>query len=236
MLIKNKSQVYLRNYNGLYLKSDLTFGTESQIWEINTDITDFTSGNTYALEYHNVDSNYNLSELVTKTITFDNIAPNPPAINCDKTTVDGETDNITISGEAESDTTVTLYTNGTEKATYASDGNYSFTTTITSTTQFYVTATDTAGNISDQSNPVTVTFDNTAPTQPNISSNETSTNGSVQISGEAESGTTVTLYANGTEEATYTSNGNYSFTTTITSTTQFYVTSESIIIKYTELW
>ena len=106
-----------------------------------------------------------------------------------------------------------MYPGGTETTTDL-NGNYFITTSIQTTTEFYVTANDAAGNTSSNSNIVTVTFDNTSPSQPIISSNKTSTNGNVQILGTAESGTTVTLYPGGTETTTDL-DGNYSITTSI---------------------
>ncbi len=99
----------------------------------------------------------------------DNTAPDAPVIT--QPTTPTNNDSITISGSAEADATVTLTQNGTALATTAtvsSTGTWSIEVSLSADNNgantFTATAADQAGNVSDVSNEVTVTLDQTKPT------------------------------------------------------------------------
>jgi hypothetical protein len=121
-----------------------------------------------------------------------------------------------LSGTAEAGATVTIYaSNGTTVlATTTADGsgNWSITNPLSDGQTGSITVTDSAGNISSSTSISAV--DATAPTAPTIGTSNGST-----LSGTAEAGATVTIYAsNGTVLATTTADGsgNWSITNPLT--------------------
>ncbi len=100
----------------------------------------------------------------------DTTAPDAPVIT--QPTTPTNDDSITISGTAEADATVTLSQNGivltSSTATADANGDWSIEATLSAdndgANSFTATAADQAGNVSDVSNSVAVTLDQTKPT------------------------------------------------------------------------
>lgn len=138
----------------------------------------------------------------------------------------------TFSGKGEPGSTITLYNNGSEigQTTVGDNGSWSFTPgALTPNTTYVITTTETdiAGNISDPSDPVTLTIDITAPTTPTIEfatdddgvpesnfiNNATTDDNTPVIHGTGEAGSIITLF-NGAAilgVATVDSFGNWEF-------------------------
>ena len=153
------------------------------------------------------------------TITIDTEKPaTPPTPVIDPASNTGSTaDNITadttpsFTGTAEEDAIVKLYVDGFEKGSViATGGTWSITTTTLTdgAKSITVTATDLAGNVSDESTALVVIIDATAPTAPskpdmtaasdtgisnadNITSNKTP-----EFTGSAEVSSVINLYSN----------------------------------------
>jgi len=170
------------------------------------------------------------------TITIDTSAPavadNVTISANDQTLADGAStkdSTPTLSGEAEPGSTVVIYDNGTEigSVTVDENGNWSFTPATTlddGEHTFTVNVTDPAGNTSPSTSAGTITIDTTAPAaasevtlsgdnQPLVDGASTQDN-TPTLSGEAEPGSTVVIYDNGTEIGSVTAdeNGSWSFT------------------------
>ncbi len=147
------------------------------------------------------------------------IPPAAPVITSPTTLTNENT--ITITGTTVEGSTVTLIQNNialTPTTITSSDGIWSVDVTlIQGDNTFTATATDQAGNISDVSNSVTVTWDNTAPAAPVITSPTPSTNADTHtIAGTAENGSTVTLTRNSVALVpTATSDGTWSIDVTL---------------------
>uniref|UniRef100_UPI002FE1E325 Ig-like domain-containing protein n=1 Tax=Atlantibacter hermannii TaxID=565 RepID=UPI002FE1E325 len=135
----------------------------------------------------------------------------------------------TVSGEAEPGSTVVIYDNGTEIGTVTADenGNWSFTPATAlddGEHTFTVNVTDPAGNTSPSTSAGTITIDTTAPAAASevilsgddqtLADGASTKDSMPTISGEAEAGSTVVIYDNGTEigSVTVDENGNWSFT------------------------
>ena len=136
------------------------------------DISENDERNVYYTYMYTVTENENLMTIVSATDLVGNTTsgalmgftiPSQPNIQSDQISVNSNDTLINIYGEAESGTTITLYPDGVQTTQSDSSGEYSFTTSISNTTQFYVTAMDIFGNESVQSESITVTFDNTIP-------------------------------------------------------------------------
>ncbi|MGM8931533.1 Ig-like domain-containing protein, partial [Salinicola halophyticus] len=119
----------------------------------------------------------------------------------------------TLSGQAESRSIVTVYSGETQLGTTIAnaDGEWAFTPESLDDGDytFNVTATDSAGNMSDSSDSFTLTVDTQPPVAPIVDP----TNGEI-LTGSAEAGSTVTLTDDdGDTIATVTSdvNGNWSY-------------------------
>jgi len=95
----------------------------------------------------------------------DTLAPSRPQLESLPTATKDNT--ITISGFAEAESLVQLYRSGSKlKETFtSSEGDFSFSGVLLKDgdNTFYVTATDTAGNESEQSNRETIIYDATPP-------------------------------------------------------------------------
>ena len=132
------------------------------------------------------------------TVTLDSTAPAAPIITSQTASTNADTH--TITGTAEIGSTVTLRQNVTplEPVTIGPDGAWSIEVTlIQGPTIFTATASDQAGNVSGDSNSVTITRDNTAPVAPVITSQTASTTETTHtITGTAENGSTITLTRN----------------------------------------
>ncbi|MCC8989460.1 MAG: Ig-like domain-containing protein [Staphylococcus sp.] len=151
------------------------------------------------------DKDGNKSEEATTTVS-DKTAPEAPTVN------PVTSDDTQITGKAEPNSTVTVtFTDGhTASGTTDADGNYVI--NIPSSEDLKggetlpVTATDKAGNTSEQAS--TVVTDTTAPTVPSVNP---VTSDDTQITGKAEPGSTVTVtFPDGTTATgTTDADGNY---------------------------
>ncbi|MBJ7886295.1 LPXTG cell wall anchor domain-containing protein [Bacillaceae bacterium HSR45] len=154
------------------------------------------------------DKDGNKSEEATTTVS-DKTAPEAPTVN------PVTSDDTQITGKAEPNSTVTVtFPDGhTASGTTDADGNYVI--NIPSSEDLKggetlpVTATDKAGNTSEQAS--TVVTDTTAPTVPTVPSVNPVTSDDTQITGKAEPGSTVTVtFPDGTTATgTTDADGNY---------------------------
>ena len=147
--------------NDNVLTSTVTIDSDG-IWSV--DVTLIQGDNTFTATA--TDQAGNISDVSNSvTVTLDNTAPVAPVITLQTTLTNENT--ITITGTTVEGSTVTLTQNDnvlTSTVTIDSDGIWSVDVTlIQGDNTFTATATDQAGNISDVSNSVTVTLDNTAP-------------------------------------------------------------------------
>ncbi|WP_144076886.1 Ig-like domain-containing protein, partial [Salinicola socius] len=149
---------------------------------------------------------------VTPTIAAasDDVAPQTGQLDDGDSTNDATP---TLSGRAEARSVVTIYSGDDELSTVIADddGSWSYTPDALDDGEysFTVTATDSAGNVSDESAPFTLTIDTQPPATPIVDP----TNGEI-LTGSAEAGSSVTLTdEEGDTIATVTSdiNGNWSF-------------------------
>jgi hypothetical protein len=128
---------------------------------------------TISLSVTSTDPAGNPSSATTGSATKDTAAPSAPSVTSTNPTSPSKTSTTpTIIGSAESGSNVKLYTNGTCTSAVAGTGSEStfvspgigVTVTANTTTTFFATATDAAGNISAcSSTSVSYTHDNTAP-------------------------------------------------------------------------
>ncbi|MTD38484.1 hypothetical protein GIX45_07570 [Erwinia sp. CPCC 100877] len=160
-------------------------------------------------------------------VTVDTLAPNSPVITSVVDDVNAITGNIanggltndtrpTLNGTAEPNSVLTVYVDGNKagSTTVSANGTWSFTPSANLANGSHTltaTATDKAGNISEQSPAWTVMVDSVAPNMPVITSGfddvgsviGTITNGGVtddkrpQIQGTAEANSVVTVYVDG---------------------------------------
>ena len=147
------------------------------------------------------------------TIEIDTTPPSVPIIDTAGTLTKEITH--TITGTAIVGTTITLF-NGDESlgtATADSDGNFSFTETLSEGDNVLtVTATDTAGNESAASSEIIIEIDTTPPSTPSITTTTELTNNSTPtIEGIAEAGSTVELFNGDTSLGTATAGSDGSF-------------------------
>ena len=162
-------------------------------------------------------------------VTINTTAPTIASFSPDSgATGDGITNNsvLTLSGTAETNSTVTVYDGSTTLGTTAADasGNWSYTTGTLSSGSHSFTATDTvSGTTSPASTALSVTVDTTAPTAPGIASFSTDsgvlgdgiTNDStLTLSGTAEANSTVKVYDGSTLLGSAAANGSGAWTYT----------------------
>ncbi|WP_343704762.1 Ig-like domain-containing protein [Chitinophaga sp.] len=127
-----------------------------------------------------------------------------------------------LSGTAEPNSTVTIYTDGGETgtATADADGKWSFALPAALADgpyAFTATATDAAGNVSAEPATLNIIIDTQAPAQPVTGLAAGSSpvkNNQPSLSGTAEPNSTVTIYVNGTATGTATADadGNWTYT------------------------
>src|SRR5207302_724820 len=114
-----------------------------------------------------------------------------------------------VSGTAGGGSTVKLYTNSSCTSAVAASGSAATfsapglapSVPDDSTTTFYATATDTAGNVSGCSTGITYVEDSTPPAAPSllaVAPASPANDNAPKVSGTAEAGSTVKLYTNGT--------------------------------------
>ncbi|MDX6411096.1 MAG: hypothetical protein QOE91_612, partial [Gaiellaceae bacterium] len=154
----------------------------------------------------------NTSACSSTSVTYveDSTAPGMPTVTSVSPAPPANNNSPTITGSADAGSTVKLYTNATCTSAVAATGTAAafaspgLTVSVgnNSTTTFYATATDAAGNPSPCStSSVTYVEDSTAPALPTLTTTSpaspASTN-SLNVIGSAEAGSTVTLYTNST--------------------------------------
>ncbi|MDP3156351.1 MAG: Ig-like domain-containing protein [Archangium sp.] len=160
----------------------------------------------------------------TNSFTVDTTPPAAPIV---ATPANGSRtgDNTpTVSGTSEANATVTVSIDGVVAGTVTADasGNWSFTTAALAegAHTVRVTATDSVGNVSVNSNTNTFTVDTVPPAAPVVTApaNGSSTaNSTPSISGTAEANSTVTVIIDGVSAGTTTANasGTWTFTSAL---------------------
>ena len=178
------------------------------------------------------------------TPQVDSQAPTTPDLTGTSPSSPSNNNSPKIKGSAEAGSTVTIYSDAgctSLAATGAASGGGSFNISVTvgdgTTTTFYSTATDAAGNTSPCSNGITYveSDSNPAPTAPVLTGttpNSPSSNNSPKIKGSTEAGYTVKIYSDEdctSLSATGVANGSGSFNISVTveddTTTTFYATA-----------
>ncbi|WP_158286402.1 Ig-like domain-containing protein [Chitinophaga sp. S165] len=170
-----------------------------------TDATDNTSGQSPAL-----------------AIVIDTQAPAVPTVTTDKSPTNDNTP--TVSGKAEPNSTVTIIVDGKPAGTTTADGNGNYSYTFNPALpdgnhNVTTTATDAAGNTSQQTPPLSLAVDTQAPAAPTVVLETPINNGVITttkptISGAAEPNSTVTIYVDGVVVGTTPAdaNGHYTYT------------------------
>ncbi|MHA2609851.1 MAG: Ig-like domain-containing protein, partial [bacterium JZ-2024 1] len=199
-------------------------------------------------EVHATDEAGNTGLPATYDWVIDITPPDPPILTSTSPPSPSKTSTTpTINGTAEPASTINLYTTpdctGTISGTGNADnaGNFSIGVTVSpnSTTTFYATATDLAGNTSSCSEGISYTHDDIPPAPPILTSTSPpspSNNIAPSINGTAEPHSTVRLYTasdcTGPESASGPANsdGNFSIIVSVTpnSTTTFYATATDL--------
>lgn len=152
-----------------------------------------------------------VSVTVTNPSTSDTTPPTKPTLTASSTAV-ATPGSVTLSGTAEANSTVTLYSSGVAKATTTASvsGTFSFVRSLTGTgtLTYTVTATDAAGNISVQSAAVVINVregstppapaDTTPPAAPTVTVQASAKTGaSITVTVKAEANSTVKAVFNG---------------------------------------
>ena len=158
--------------------------------------TNLSSGS-YTIE---VECSMGMKKYSTKTVgLIDNTPPNKPVITQLNTPTNNHTP--TISGTGVTGDTIKLYESGRQiGSTVVANNTWSITTSWLggngrSTT---ATATDPAGNVSEESDSMSFVIDHTAPNKPVINQLNTPTNNHTPtISGTGDTGDTIKLYDGG---------------------------------------
>jgi len=215
-------------YEGSTLRGTTT-ADGSGLWTI----TSSQMGNgPHTLTARGTDAAGNTSALSSAVvITIDTVVPNAPTGVTLATASDSGTSNTdrltniatpTLSGSAEANSTVTLYSGTTAVGTATANGSGAWTVTAASLADgvntLTVKATDAAGNTSAASSPLNVTIDTVqaAPGTPVLGaaydSGSSSTDGITRIinptiTGTGEAGSVVTLYDGGVSYGSTTVNG-----------------------------
>jgi N-acetylneuraminic acid mutarotase len=152
------------------------------------------------------------------TIIVDTIAPNAPSVTAPSGWVNRRP--FTLTGTAEKGSKVTVYVNGIQQGSPSADANTGAwsleLSLLDGSYTVHATATDLAGNTSADSRPVPTDVDATAPLAPVVRQPGNNANVRTQwptFSGDAESGSTVTISVDGTELGTAPApQGTWSFT------------------------
>ncbi|QHS58617.1 Ig-like domain-containing protein [Chitinophaga agri] len=154
-------------------------------------------------------------------ITIDSAAPATPAAPQLIGGKDGIINDATpsIKGDAEPNSTVTVYVDGKSVGTTKADAAGHYTYTINPALadgkhDITVTATDAAGNTSGQSPALSIVVDTRAPNAPTVTTDKLLTNDNTPVvTGKAEPNSTVTLYVDGRSVGTVTADnkGDYHY-------------------------
>jgi len=167
---------------------------------------DLTSGHEYRITARATDEIGNSSD-DSVTFTFDNVAPTRPTITSPANDLTSNAAPITISGEAESGSTITVYVDGTPRVltttAVAGEWTYVFNPDLTerpAAYEIHVVARDAFGNDSQPSLSRNIVVDRTAPAKPVISTPANGSGVNVSrpvISGTAEASSTLELTIDG---------------------------------------
>jgi hypothetical protein len=195
----------------------------------NLTITDNTTNSYYLQAQDAIGNKSNCSSVVT--YVEDSTAPALPTFTASSPTSPANNNTPTVSGGAEANSTVTVYTDSgctTLAHTVAANGSgvFSFVASVTdnTSTTYYAKAADAAGNISACSTSnLTFTEDSIAPAMPVVlTTNPVSPSGNnnPQVTGTADANSTVRLYSNNTcttqiGSGTATGGGTFSVTATV---------------------
>jgi large repetitive protein len=221
------STLYLTQNNSLY-SLNTTTGSATLIGTTNEGESGFgalvsVGGTLYGGAYDASTPDIYSLDPQSAAATFVAASPATPAAPADGAVVNGYIDAArdtaaqALTGSAEDGSTVTVYDNGTQIGTTtanASTGHWGFLIgqlADGSTHSYTVTATDAAGNASQQSTALSFTVDITPPVTPAAPADDAVINGYVNaahdtanqaLTGVVEKGSTVTVYDNGTQIGT----------------------------------
>lgn len=224
-------------------------------WTYTFPSSSFPADGSYVLTVKTTDNANNPDSSTALTFQIDNatVKPSTPDLTAGTDSGNSNTDNITnaasptFTGTAEPRSTVVIFANGTSVGNAVADsfGNYTVTTTISTSATYAITAqaTDLAGNVSVVSDALSVTIDRIAPAKPaapdltaatdsgsssidNITNSTTPT-----FTGTADANTTVAIYA----DATPLNGGAVSATTYTVATTIANDGSYAITAKATDV-
>jgi beta-mannanase len=173
-----------------------------------TGITVSVADNTTTTFYANATNSWGASSCSSTSVTYteDSAPPAKPSVTSFNPASPANNNAPKVIGSAEAGSTVKLYTNGTctsavaatgTAAAFASPGLGVSVADNTSTT-FYATATDGAGNVSACSSGLTYVEDSIAPAAPTVSSTSPASganNNSPKVIGSAAAETTVKIYS-----------------------------------------
>lgn len=160
----------------------------------------------------------------TINFTVDTTAPTATEITAPEDASVSNEDRPTIEGVADPLSTVRIYVDGGLVGTVTADagGDWSYRLTLAQALddgeyELTATATDAAGNISSESDPVTIEVDTSAPAAPVVTSpaDESETGDTTPtISGTSEAGASIDVFLNGSLVGTVAANGggNWSYT------------------------
>jgi hypothetical protein len=152
-----------------------------------------------------------------QTLTIDTIAPAAPIITTPSPLVTNSP-SPEFEGTAEPFSSIQVFFDGEpygDPVTTDAEGNWIFTNgAMDGTFNVTVTATDAAGNESEPSNVLILIIDTIAPDAPVITTASplTTANGSPEITGTAEAGSTVTIFLDGEEDGTTTADSEGTWT------------------------
>ncbi|TML63972.1 MAG: hypothetical protein E6G22_05255, partial [Actinobacteria bacterium] len=171
-----------RNSTGLYWASG-SFGSAAQAWQTATGTTSwsyafpassFSADGTYTITVRATDNVSNVATASSSTFTWDTTAPAAPTSLAVTPSSPANNNAPSVSGTAEAGSAVSLFINASctsalagsgTAAAFASPG-LAVAVADDSSTTFYATTTDAAGNVSPCSSGVTYVEDSTAPAAP----------------------------------------------------------------------
>jgi hypothetical protein len=155
-------------------------------------------------------------------VTVDTVAPVAPAISSPADGSYNNTGNVTLSGTAEANSTITVFDGPSSKGTTITNGSGMWTKTLSSVADgdhsYAATAMDAANNTSPVSGFTHLTVDTVGPAAPAISSpadGSYNNTGTVVLSGTAEANSAVTVLDGGTSKGTTSTDGSGAWTKTL---------------------
>src|SRR5437588_29480 len=206
-----------RDSTGLYWNSG-AFGSAAQVFQPATGTTTWSYGfgaasfpadGTYTITVRATDNVSNVATASSSTFTWDTTPPAAPSSLAVSPVSPANNNAPKVSGTAEANSTVNLYTNATCTSALAATGTaaafsspgLALGVADVCTATCYATANDAANNVSPCSSGVAYVEDSTAPVAPSslaVSPSSPANNNAPKVSGSAEAGSTVKLYSNAT--------------------------------------